>query len=238
MTNIDKFFKLNGFFSFLALLFATVSCQSQDALSPLEFSKMISETPNSQIIDVRTPEEFEQGHLINAQNIDFFAPNFTQLLSSLDKNKTIFVYCLSGGRSQKAAKSLHSLGYSKVYELDGGILKWRKENLPEETESGGSGDGLSKSQYEQLQNNDKTVLINFFAKWCAPCKKMEPFIENISDEMNATVEVVRIDADANKLLLKELGISALPVLQVFKNKSLVWSNVGYATKAQIMKHLR
>lgn len=82
-----------------------------------------------QLIDVRTPEEYTQGHLKNSVNINFYDASFYDDMNKLDKNKELFIYCRSGGRSAKAAKQLEKLGFTRVYDLQGGIINWNKNNL-------------------------------------------------------------------------------------------------------------
>ncbi|MDP2060927.1 MAG: rhodanese-like domain-containing protein [Flavobacteriaceae bacterium] len=83
-----------------------------------------------QLIDVRTPEEYEAGHLINSENLNFFDENFEAELDKLDKNAPVCVYCKSGGRSTKAAELLKKKGFKAIYNLDGGIMGWEKDGLP------------------------------------------------------------------------------------------------------------
>jgi|TARA_B110000967_G_C18747066_1_gene490782 rhodanese-related sulfurtransferase len=95
----------------------------------------LSKTDNTiQLLDVRTPEEFEAGYINNAMNINFFNDDFiTQATSKLDINKPVYLYCKVGGRSGKAAKKLKEAGFTKVYDLKGGFDKW-KSNLQPVTE--------------------------------------------------------------------------------------------------------
>lgn len=85
---------------------------------------------NVQVLDVRTKEEYEEGHLAGAKQIDIKKDNFLEIAeTALDKSKTIAVYCRSGKRSAEAAKRLSGDGY-KVINMKGGILKWKNENKP------------------------------------------------------------------------------------------------------------
>ena len=78
-----------------------------------------------QLVDVRTPKEYESGHIKNAKNIDFFdAVNFKKAFEKMNKELPIYVYCRSGARSQKAAKKLVSMGFSKIYDLKHGYSLW------------------------------------------------------------------------------------------------------------------
>lgn len=78
-----------------------------------------------QLVDVRTPQEYEAGFIRNAINIDYFdQENFASKFEKLDKEKPIYIYCRSGNRSQKAAAKLDSLGFKKIFDLKGGYMNW------------------------------------------------------------------------------------------------------------------
>lgn len=207
-------------------------------LSATEFADKIKELPTAKLIDVRTPDEFSKGHLANANNYDWNGTEFDNQIAPLDKSEPVFVYCLSGGRSSSAANKMRSDGFTQVYEMDGGIMKWRGANLPETTDNAVVSNGMSKQQFDALIISDKLVLIDFYADWCAPCNKMKPYLEEISNDMADKVVVIRINADDNKALCKELKIDALPVLQLYKNKTLSWTNTGFIEKAEVVKQLQ
>ncbi|CAN5653831.1 rhodanese-like domain-containing protein [soil metagenome] len=76
------------------------------------------------ILDVRTEDEFKEGHLENSQLIDFYSDNFRDELAKLDKDKEYLVYCHSGGRSGKCMNMMGELGFKNVYNMAGGILDW------------------------------------------------------------------------------------------------------------------
>jgi len=82
-----------------------------------------------QLVDVRTPKEYTEGHIKDAKNINFYDDNFIDQISKLDKDKEIYIYCRSGGRSGKAAKQLEAAGFTKVYDLQGGFKNWSGSNL-------------------------------------------------------------------------------------------------------------
>ncbi len=84
---------------------------------------------NVQLIDVRTPKEFKGGHIENAQNINFLSPAFTENIKKLDKNKPLIVYCRSGKRSAKSIKKLFEAGFTEIYDLEGGIIKWKQKGF-------------------------------------------------------------------------------------------------------------
>jgi thioredoxin 1 len=227
--------------TFTILLNSCTNSQSQNTKTNLpasEFSEKIKAMPAAPIIDVRTPEEFSKGHLPNSKNIDWQGNDFDKQVASLDKSKPVFVYCLSGGRSSSAASTMRASGFKEVYELEGGIMKWRGANLPETTANTVASTGMNKQQFEAMLNSDKMVLIDFYADWCAPCLKMKPYLDEITKDMADKVVVIRINADDNQALCKELQIDALPVLQLYKNKTLTWSNVGFIEKVDVLKQLK
>ena len=84
------------------------------------------------IIDVRTPEEFTEGHLKGAQNISIASPDFEKSLAKLDPAKTYLVHCGSGGRSTRSLATFSKLGFKSVIHLDGGMKAWKAAKLPVE----------------------------------------------------------------------------------------------------------
>ena len=82
-----------------------------------------------QLIDIRTPEEYSDGYIKGAININFFDRDFMDQMSKLNKEKEIYIYCRSGNRSGKAAARLKEQGFTKIYDLQGGILNWNRNKL-------------------------------------------------------------------------------------------------------------
>ncbi len=232
--------KVLGTFFFTGFLLVSCSIgqgSSKTDLTPVEFSKQLKETENPTILDVRTPGEFAEGHIQNALNIDWNGSSFDAQVSKLEKKTTLFVYCLSGGRSASAASHLRSLGFSNVMELDGGMMGWRSAGLPETTNTKVVKDkGMSTTDFEKLLQTDKVVLVDFYAEWCGPCKKMKPSIEAIEREMT-NVKVIRIDVDKHADLVNSFGIQEIPILRVYKQGKVTWEQKGFVEKEVIVKNL-
>ncbi len=97
-------------------------------LSQEEWAAQKVTDSQSKIIDVRTPEEFEEGYIPHAQNIDIrMGQGFLEALKELDTSVPYYVYCRSGARSNQACQLMSQLGFEKVYNLEGGILDWEGE---------------------------------------------------------------------------------------------------------------
>jgi thioredoxin 1 len=216
-----------------------VSQNSNTTISAKEFAKKLNETANAFVLDVRTPEEFETGHLKTATNINFYDGNFSEQIALLDKQKTIFVYCKGGGRSAQAASQLTSAGFKNVVDLDGGIMAWDNENLPVVTTSNTPPtDKFTQQDYDKLLAENKFLLIDFYATWCISCKKMEPSIQKISKEFEANLVVKRIDVDEAPSLCKALKIEGIPVIAIYKNGTETKRTEGFKREEELRKMIQ
>ncbi|MDG2341997.1 MAG: thioredoxin domain-containing protein [Cytophagales bacterium] len=215
---------------------------SSQRVSAEDFYTKLVDDNSSIIIDVRTPEEFTKGHLRNALNINWFDENFESQVEILSRERPVFIYCLSGGRSAKALDKISGMGFKNSYELGGGILEWRKNNYPESIIKVDHEKSLSVNEFSELITSDKIVMVDYFAKWCAPCKVMEPFLDDLSEKYSDKLKFIRIDYDQNLPLVKSLGVQGLPVIQIYYDNQLLWSQDGFSDKntieTQIKKYLQ
>lgn len=97
-------------------------------LPPQEFHDATAGN-NVQLLDVRTAEEFKEGHLDHAVNIDVLKDDFSEKAKTLDKDQPLYLYCRSGNRSAKASTILKDMGFKEIYDMEGGYLKWESENM-------------------------------------------------------------------------------------------------------------
>lgn len=104
------------------IIFATRSLPPGTTLSHDEFMRRYESTNGALLLDVRTPSEFASGHIAGAINIDVQNPSFAGRLSEFDKDKTYFVYCRSGSRSQVAVSEMKKNGFKNVFDLSGGVI--------------------------------------------------------------------------------------------------------------------
>lgn len=204
------------------------------SLSEDDFEKELSKSENPQLLDVRTPEEFKEGHLKGALNYNVNSGVFENEIANLDKKRPVLVYCLSGGRSAAAAEVLAGKGFSKVYNLAGGIMKWNAKNKPvEDGETISKTTGLTGNDFNNLINSEELVLVDYHAKWCKPCQLMAPMLADLAESNKDKLTLVKIDADENKALLKANGIEAIPVLELYKKGKRIWRHEGEISGAKL-----
>lgn len=226
------------------LIFACVSiisCSQKKEniqnISVDEFQNLVHE--NAIVLDVRTQEETNRGQIKGASTLDFYGSNFENSLSLIEKDKEVFVYCQSGGRSKKAAKILVNMGQFKVYNVEGGIRAWKTNGyeLTTPTESKPS-DNLEVS-LDSLNNviaQNQTTFISFQTKWCAPCRKMDPVIAKL-EEANPEVAFLKIDMDKNNALSEKFEVKSIPTFFIFKNQNESWSATGIQEIKSLQKLL-
>ena len=123
----------------LAVMLLVVACSSGsdtatiELVSPQEAAQVIDDDPAGLVVlDIRTPEEFNDVRLAGATNVDFYAPDFAEQLDALDKNDPYVMYCRSGNRTSDAVNTMKELGFVEVYEIDGGIVNWYDSGFPVE----------------------------------------------------------------------------------------------------------
>ncbi|MCE7864870.1 MAG: rhodanese-like domain-containing protein [Bacteroidetes bacterium CHB5] len=115
------------------LLMVSAACTQaqQDSILPVaDFEKQVAATKEKVVLDVRTPDEYNRGHLPDAKLMNVNDGNFKQQLSTLQKDKPVYVYCAAGVRSNKAAKIMRQEGFTQVFELKGGLQAWQAAGKP------------------------------------------------------------------------------------------------------------
>lgn len=204
-------------------------------IPPAAYAEKIKTTPNAQILDVRTPEEFSGEHLDQAQNVNWNSNDFAEKALQYDKSKPVFVYCKVGGRSKQAAEKLSTLGFTEIYNLDGGILKWNAAGFSKPSDKI---IGMCSQEYGDLTKSSQKVLVNFYADWCEPCKKMQPYMLRMQTELKDKVTIARLNADENKTLVSEMKIDDLPVLILYENNKIKWQHKGFISEEDLKKQLQ
>ncbi len=216
-----------------------VEAQVINNVSAVEFNKQIN-SDEGIILDVRTIQEVNEGHIEDATNIDFYASDFTEKLALIRKDVPIYVYCRSGGRSSKSVVIMQDLGFKKIYNLLGGFGAWKANDFKVVVTKGETlkkQQAMSSIDFSDIIKNNDIVLVDFSTQWCVPCKKMKPVIEEIEKE-NRDVKVIYIDADVNKELVKKYKISGVPVFIVFKGGKEEFRHVGIIEKLELLNKLK
>jgi len=220
----------------MAFAFLGCSAQTQTALTANEFEKKISGSDSLQLLDVRTAAEYNTGHIKNSLQADWNdKKEFARRIEFIDKNKPVYIYCLAGGRSSAAAKEMRAMGYENVIELTGGINAWKAANLPLEGKTDEK--QMSIEQFNTAVGNKGTVLVDFGAEWCPPCKKMEPVLKSLQANNPGKFTIVKVDGGRDLDLLKQYSVTQLPVFIILKDGKQVWRKDGIATEKEMAASL-
>lgn len=233
---------------FLLLTLGVFACQSEVSTKSTEgavnqsilvdnFEQKLTNTPDVQLVDVRTPAEFAQEHLANATNINVSASDFTEQINKLDKNKPVLVYCLSGARSNRAARQMQQSGFKIIYDMQGGLMKWRTAGKAMNVNNSAS-KGMSIIDFNKAVNKSTYVLVDYNAKWCQPCRKMLPMIEDFVAQRQYKLALLQVDVDENKFIVQEKGIESIPFLELYQNGQLIWKYNGYVDAPTLAREIK
>ena len=98
---------------------------------------------------------------------------------------------------------------------------------------------LTAENFESVVlNSDKPVFVDFWAKWCGPCKMIAPVIEQLSEELEGKVVVAKLDVDEAAAIAVQYGVMSIPTMVVFENGKEVKRTVGFRPKAQLLDFLK
>jgi rhodanese-related sulfurtransferase len=225
-------------FFLAAIIFANNAC-AQEKLSAKTFSDKLKATPNAFILDVRTPAEVNRSYIKNAVFMDIHDSLFEKKISTIDKKLSVFVYCAIGVRSNDAAVMLHRLGFNEVYDLKGGIINWKLAGLP--IAKGKDYDdrkGMSKNEFLTSIKDKPLAFIDFYAPWCAPCQVMVPALDSMKIAIKDSVFIVKINADENLGLMKELDFNNLPYIMMYKNGENIFRQDGFMSRRDMEANIR
>ena len=220
----------------LIISFLSVGAQTGSALNANEFEKGIGNKDSIQLLDVRTAAEYKAGHIKDALLADWKdEAEFTRRIGFIDKKRPVYVYCLGGSRSAEAAAKMLAMGYQSVYELNGGINAWKKDNKAIEGMSPGK--QMSISELNTAINASKFTLVDFGAEWCPPCKNMEPVLKSLQANHPNQFALVKVDGGRDEDILKQYNVTSLPVFILFKDGKQVWRKDGVAEEKEIARLL-
>ena len=225
------------FHMLLSSILLSTFCSSyaqQVNLSVPQFEKAIAQS-NVQVLDVRTADEYKAGHIKNVLLADWNnETEFQERVKSLDKRKPVYTYCLSGGRSGEATKWLVKNGFT-AYNLAGGINAWRNADKPIQQDV--VVEQITLQKYFADIPKAKTVLIDFSAEWCPPCKKMAPVLDSLVATNGTKFILQKIDGGQQTSLCKQLKVTGFPSFIIYKNGKEVWRKRGLISAKELMQHL-
>ncbi|SEW30958.1 rhodanese-like domain-containing protein [Chitinophaga arvensicola] len=197
------------------LLCSGIAAMAQQKVDAGEFDKDIKQK-DAQVFDVRTTGEFNTGHLPNALQADYTKKEeFKDRVQYLDKHRTVYIYCLSGGRSTAAAKWMRENGFNDVVELEGGINAWKQAGKPLDGEASKQPE-LSVADYNKAVKVKGYVLTDVGATWCPPCKQMEPVLVQFFQK-HSQVKKVMVDGGKDEQVMKSVNATKLPTFIVYKD---------------------
>ena len=197
-----------------------------------KFSKAIA-APDAQILDVRTASEYQSGHIANALQANWLDPReFNNRTQYLDKSKTIYIYCQSGGRSASAQTALIQAGFN-VVNLEGGISNWRMQEMP--IEGAGNKVQMRVVDFEKLIQSNEYVLVEIGALWCPPCRKMQPVVDGLKQSPPKPFYFLAVDGGQDMEVMQSVKADDLPTFILYKSGIEVWRKVGVTPKEDFEK---
>lgn len=217
----------------VASFFVSCSTAQTKTVDAAKFNAEINNSGNI-ILDVRTAEEFESGHITGALQADWNnQAQFIERIASIDKHAEIYIYCLAGGRSNAAMNYMAQQGYTHITNLKGGINAWNQAGLPVEGQS--NVPQLTLKDFTASIPQKGTILVDFSATWCPPCKKMEPIIASLEKQK---YQVMRIDGGEQKDLSAAMKISGFPTIIIYKDGVETYRKTGIISEEELLKALQ
>ena len=185
-------------------------------ISTVDFSNKIN-TNTGIILDVRTIDEINNGHIENASFIDFYDENFKEKATWINKDLPVYVYCHAGGYSHWIEK-----GYKVVNQ--GKELSFASKTY-------------SNDEIENVINQNERVLLVFKTPWCLPCKKLKPVLDTLLIQY-PDLNFIDINMDVNKSLASHFSVLSVPTMFYYHDKSLEFTHTGFIELKDLLTQLK
>lgn len=242
--------KCKLFVSLIAMGFVLMSCGQSNSsgtkneattsnnggtITAAAFKQAIS-SQAVQVLDVRTANEFNGGHIQHALQANWMDKNeFADRTQHLDKSQPVYVYCQAGGRSASAQSFLVEKGF-KVFNLEGGMSNWKMNGFP--VEGAGTVAQMRMTDVEKIIASNKIVLVDIGADWCPPCRKMLPVLAELKKQTTPTFYFLAVDGGNDIDVMKALHAEGLPTFIIYKNGVETWRKQGIVTLADFNNALK
>ena len=154
-----------------------------------EFKQLV-DSKEGIILDVRTPGEVAKAHIQGTSTINIADKDFIAKINMIQKDKAIYVYCLTGSRSRTAARYMEQNGFTNVYNLAQGVISWYRAGYPlvaEQNIQAKTSTAYTEESIKNIINSNNVVLVDFNATWCAPCKTMLPVVDKLAKDPDTVV---------------------------------------------------
>ncbi|MCC6818258.1 MAG: thioredoxin fold domain-containing protein [Bacteroidia bacterium] len=222
----------NKLLIFFLMLVAACNSVSKSKVNSKDLSKLLSE-PNVQILDVRTADEFKQGHIDKSINIDINHPKFDSLISVLYSSLPVYIVANSTENGEQGVTRMNILGFRQASYLDGAIKSWTDNGFELVQDKPKVVYESDTIPFLEARKGSKLVMVDFNATWCKPCKMLEPAVTKVHDELAKDVIVYSIDTDVNPDLAREYQANSIPLLVFIKNGVEVHRSVGLISEPEL-----
>ncbi len=215
-------------FMLFAALLIEVQAQMVQNVDAVKFKELIAKE-DAIILDVRTPGEYSRGHIKGSTAINIADPSFVSKVNLLQKDKTILIYCMTGSRSSSGAAYMSRMRFKAIYNMQQGMMDWYRQGYAVEQSNevvASAGTTYTEQSFGQLLKDNKLVLVDFHAVWCAPCKAMSPVIDKVSADFKGKARVEKVDVETNKAITVAYQVQSVPGFVLFKAGKKVWSHNG------------
>jgi rhodanese-related sulfurtransferase len=209
----------------LAFCIVTISCNAQTSeINASEFELKLKDS-KVQVLDVRTPGEYQSAHIKNALQADWLdQKQFQERTQHLNKSAPILLYCASGVRSRQAMRWLAQKGFTNMANLKGGLTAWKLEGKSVVAKA--AQPEMTIADYQSGTKMANVVLVDIGAEWCPPCKKMEPVLQELEKKLPNAFKLFKVDGGNDLAVMKSVQFVALPTFIIYKNGKETWRKQG------------
>lgn len=215
-------------FLFAGAITSAGQAQGLSGLEPDIFQRSLSNSTDIQLIDLRKESDFQEAHIRNAIYMDYEARDFDEnVLSRVDKDRPLYLYCYTGTKAQNAGLYLKELGFKEIYYLKGGLINWITQSKPYISEKLNTEPiaAFTNHDLDKIIARNKNVFIFLSAPWCKYCKIMEPIVRENTGEVFG-IKLLKIDGSKELAIAERFQLTDTPTFVYFQNGKQVWRYSG------------